>query len=142
MLSVVGFMAVHMSRDDNRILILCGDGQLLNSIAKAIFMQYPSWKLFFSHDIEECIAKFMQNVPNLVVAIPKEPIWDICMLVHRLRQMNKECAILVGSQYSNGKIISEYLVLGVNDIITMPVSLDLLLNKIAAMVCGHSGNTQ
>jgi DNA-binding response OmpR family regulator len=133
-------MPVHMSRDNYKILVLCGDVQLLNSIGKAVFLKFPVCKLFFSNTIAECIAKFQLNLPDIVVIIPKENIWDMCLLIHELMVISAQCQILLASQYTNGKIISEYLSRGVVDIITLPVNMDLLLTKITAIICGNSGN--
>lgn len=128
-----------MRRENCKILILCADGQMLDLIAKAICSKFPESKLSFSNNIEECVAKNEQNCPDIVVAIPKEPVWDVCNLIHRLKLSNYGCRILMASQYSSGQIVSDYMSEGVSDIIAMPINIDLLIKKITVMINGQSG---
>ena len=118
-------------------MIICSNAEMLDLLAKAIYLQYPASQLYFAQKIEVVFTKLEQHHPDIIILIPKEPDWDVTSLISKILSLECRCAIILILQNSNEKNVSEFIDLGVKDILTLPINLELLLCRLAGLICLH-----
>lgn len=118
-----------------KILIVCKEGEILESLARAICLKYPASRLFFARTVDECLQKHAQHQPEILVLMPDESV--IVGLVAEVLSIQPSCSILLISPYSSGESISKCIELGVKDVMTIPLNCELFLCKLAAIIRLH-----
>lgn len=127
-----------MRREYLKILILCSSAEILDLLAKAIYSKYPSSRLFFAQKIGAAFTKFEQHHHDILILIPKEPVWDAAIISSMFLSLDRNCSILLISHSSSGKSISECIQLGVKDILNPPINEEHFLCKLAAIILLHT----
>lgn len=128
-----------MCPENLKILIACKKGDTLELLAKAVCSKYPNLRLFFATTTEECFHKQEQHRPDVLILVIDERVFELVSTVSSVLSIHPQCTVLVLSHYGSGESISKCVLLGVKDVLTLPLNYELFLCKLGALLTLHSG---
>ena len=114
-----------------KVMIVEDDRSLCKEIAEGL----SRWGFItkIADTFDDLLAEFTQNIPHLVLMDINLPCFDGFYWCRKIREVSKVPIIFLSSRDSNMDIVMA-INMGVDDYITKPFSMDVLLAKINGLV--------
>lgn len=96
----------------------------------AHFLKKRVGKLILAKNGEEGLKKYEQNKPNIVITDSRMPVMDGITMSAKIREMDKEVAIIVTTAFSEVEVVIKAIDMGVNKYILKPVDVSELMDTI------------
>ena len=111
-------------------ILLVDDSRTIRNIQKNVLKQLGHTDVEEAADGVEALAKFNEQVPDLVFVEWKMPSMDGITLVRKIREINQSVPLIMCTTEAEKSRVLEALKAGVNNYIVKPFSTQTLADKI------------
>ncbi len=111
-------------------IMLVDDSRTIRKIQTRTLEQLGHTEIVEAEDGVQALAKFKENVPDLILIDWNMPNMDGLTLVHKIREANKTIPLIMCTTEAEKSRVLEALKAGVNNYIVKPFTADSLGEKI------------
>ena len=111
-------------------IMLVDDSRTIRNIQKNVLKQLGHTDVVEAADGVEALARFGEQVPDLMFVDWNMPNMDGITLVHKIREVNKTVPIIMCTTEAEKSRVLEAIKAGVNNYIVKPFTVESLAEKI------------
>ena len=111
-------------------IMLVDDSRTIRNIQKNVLKQLNHTDVVEAADGVEALARFGEQVPDLMFVDWNMPNMDGITLVHKVREVNKTVPIIMCTTEAEKSRVLEAIKAGVNNYIVKPFTVESLAEKI------------